>query len=53
MLANPIKQRPFETNVLPEPLRLQPLISQNLIALSEKLLIETRMFHKLVWGIQL
>ena len=47
MLANPIEQGPFESDIVTEPLRLQPLMAEDLFSFSEKLLIEGRLFDEL------
>jgi len=47
VLANPIQQRPLETDIVTQALRLEPLVLQDFFPLGEKLLIKTGLFHKL------
>ena len=47
VLSNPVEQRALEADVVSEPLRLNPLVLQNLFTLGEKFLIQAGLFHKL------
>lgn len=48
MLADPIEQGAFETDVVAEPLGLDPLVLQDLLPLGEKFLVEVRLFDELL-----
>lgn len=41
VIANPIKQCSFESDILSQSLRFQPLVFQNLFSLGQKLLVQT------------
>lgn len=47
MLANPVQERSFKTDVVAEAFRLQPFVLQDLFAFGEKFLIQTGLFHEL------
>ena len=47
MLADPVKQRVLEADVLPKPLRFNPFVPENLLPFGQKLLIKTGLLHKL------
>lgn len=40
VLANPIEKRPLKSNIITKSLRLQPLVPENLLPFSQKLLVE-------------
>ena len=48
MFANPVEQRVLETDVMPETLRLQPFMPENLLPLGEELLIQRGLLNELV-----
>lgn len=41
VFANPIEEGSFETNIVSQTLRLEPLVLQDFLPLGEKFLIET------------
>ena len=47
VFANPVEQGPFETDVVAKALRFNPLVFQDFLPLSQKLLIEAGLFHEL------
>jgi hypothetical protein len=46
MFANPVEERTFEANIVPQAFRFQPLVSEYLLSLSQKLLVKARFFHE-------
>ena len=47
MLPNPVEEGTFETDIITQPLRLEPFVLQDFFPLREEFLIETGLFHKL------
>ena len=50
VLANPVEQCTFEPDIISQPLRLEPLVLQDLFPFGEELLIKAGLFHKLPGG---
>lgn len=53
VFADPVQQSAFETDVISQPLRLDPLVSENLLPLSEKLLVKAGLLYKVSRGLGL
>jgi hypothetical protein len=53
MFHDPIKQRPFETDVFAGFFALDPLVLQDLGALGKELLVENRILNELRWHLSL
>jgi hypothetical protein len=47
MLANPVEQGAFKSDVVSQSLRFQPFVFQDFFPLRQKFLIKTGLFHKL------
>jgi hypothetical protein len=47
MFDDPVEERPLETDIIPGFLAFNPFMAQNLLALSQELLVEHRIFHQL------
>lgn len=48
MLANPVQQGPFKTDIVTQSLGLDPLVTEDFLTFGQKFLIETRLLHKLM-----
>lgn len=48
VVPDPIQQRPLKPDIMPHLLGLDPLVTQNLLTLSQKLLVEAGVLHKIV-----
>jgi len=53
MLANPIQQGPFKTDVVTQPLGFKPLVLQYFLTLRQKLLIQAGLFYEFARGLGL
>ena len=47
MLANPIEQGAFETDVVAQSFRLEPLVLQDFFPFGQELLVEAGLFNEL------
>lgn len=50
VLPNPVEQRALEADVVSQPLRLEPLVLQNLFPLGQELLVEAGLFDEVPGG---
>ncbi len=46
MLSDPVEQRAFKPDILPQPLGLDPFVAEDFLPFGEKLLIQARLLRK-------